>query len=121
VGGADANVGTSPTLLSLGPGLLDPAAILQPPEPQRGVLHAMAAAGVPVIHLLNLRGLAGRHGLPWDPAPLPAPGTTRLLRGDAAPTPLLALLAGAWLAAMVILAAAGVMISRRSREIPTLP
>lgn len=121
IGGADANIGTSPTLLSLRPGLHDPRDVPAPPEPQRGALHEMAAAGVPVIHLLDMKGLAGRHGLPWDPMPLPEPGTTRLVRGDAAHPPHLAAIAGAWLAAMVILAAAGVMIPRRTSENPTLP
>jgi poly-gamma-glutamate system protein len=113
IGGADANIGTSPTLLGLRPGLLTPEEVPMPPEPQRGALHRMAAAGVPVIHLLNLRGLAQRHGLPWDPMPLPAPGTTRLLRDDVAPAPLLPAIAGAWLAAMVMLAAVGVSLRSR--------
>ena len=47
-----------------------------PPLPDRGVLFEMAAQGTPVIHLLHVRGLALRYGLPWDPIPLPAPGTT---------------------------------------------
>ena len=34
----------------------------------------MAARGVPVIHLLYVKGLADRYGLPWDPVPLPGPG-----------------------------------------------
>ena len=34
----------------------------------------MASRGVPVIHLLNIKGLAAAHGLPWDPSPLPQPG-----------------------------------------------
>ena len=40
----------------------------------------MAAAGVPVIHLLNVKGLCERYGLPWDPRPLPAPGGRPLYR-----------------------------------------
>jgi len=121
VGGADANIGTSPTLLGLRPGLLEPGEIPMPPLPQRGVLHQMAAAGVPVIHLLDMRALAARYGLPWDPAPLPSPGSTRLTRGDGAPSRALATIAGVWLAAMVILGVAGVRLARRSRETPTLP
>jgi poly-gamma-glutamate system protein len=121
VGGADANIGTSPTLLELRPGLLAPGDIRLPPAAQRGVLHAMAAAGVPVIHLLDLRGLAQRYGLPWDPLPLPTPGTTPLARGEGERGLLLPAIGGIWLAAMVILAVAGVMIPRRSRETPTLP
>jgi hypothetical protein len=42
----------------------------------------MAARGIPIIHLLHIRGLALRHGLAWDPIPLPAPGTTQLRSGD---------------------------------------
>jgi hypothetical protein len=34
----------------------------------------MAAERIPVIHLLNVKGLCERYGLPWDPRPLPAPG-----------------------------------------------
>jgi len=29
------------------------------------------------VHLLHIRGLAFRYGLPWDPMPLPKIGTTR--------------------------------------------
>jgi poly-gamma-glutamate system protein len=36
-----------------------------------GVLFRMAESGVPVIHLLNVLGLAREHRLPVDPVPLP--------------------------------------------------
>jgi poly-gamma-glutamate system protein len=76
VGGSDANLGTSPMVLDLEPGRI--AAIDLPPEAQRGMVFEMAARGIPVIHLLNIRGLASRYGIPWDPVPLPGPGETRL-------------------------------------------
>jgi poly-gamma-glutamate system protein len=76
IGGADANLGTSPLVLRAEPGLNTD--LVLPPPAQRGVLFEMAARGVPVIHLLHIRGLALRHGLPWDPMPLPEPGTSRL-------------------------------------------
>lgn len=80
VGGAQANLGTSPRVLEVSPGLnLDLEA---PPRPGRGVLFEMAAQGIPVIHLLHVRGLALQYGLPWDPIPLPAPGTTVLHIGE---------------------------------------
>jgi poly-gamma-glutamate system protein len=84
IGGSDASLGTSPEILKVPAGLsLDLAARLTlPPPEQRGVLFAMAAAGVPVVHLLHVRGLALRFGIPWDPIPLPPAGTTRL-REDA--------------------------------------
>lgn len=76
IGGSDANLGTSPLILELQPGLN--TGLELPPEDQRGVVFEMAAQGVPVIHLLNIRGLSSRYGLPWDPAPLPEPGQAGL-------------------------------------------
>jgi hypothetical protein len=76
VGGSDASLGSSPMILDVEPGLNDHLDL--PPEEQRGVLFQMAARGIPVIHLLHVRGLAQRHGLPWDPMPLPAAGSTPL-------------------------------------------
>ena len=40
----------------------------------------MAAKGIPVIHLLYVRGLSQRYGLPWDPSPIPDPGEGALYR-----------------------------------------
>jgi poly-gamma-glutamate system protein len=74
IGGSDTNMGRSPGILSVPPGLVKDVRL--PPVEEWGVLHAMAARGVPVIHLLHIRGLAMRYGLPWDPLPLPAPGST---------------------------------------------
>ena len=42
--------------------------------PMRGVLIQMAEEGIPVIHLLNIRQLAKKYGLPISPTPLPRPG-----------------------------------------------
>ncbi len=72
VGGSWANLGTDPDVLKLEPGL--DRRVLVPPPSRRGVIQAMAAAGVPVIHLLNVKGLCERYGLPWDPQPLPPAG-----------------------------------------------
>ncbi|MGD2121461.1 MAG: poly-gamma-glutamate system protein [Gemmatimonadota bacterium] len=89
IGGAEANLGTSPEILRVPPGLAvgpgsresessgEAAALPElPRNDRRGVLFEMASRGVPVIHLLYLRGLALRYGLPWDPLPLPEPGST---------------------------------------------
>ncbi len=80
IGGAEANLGTSPEVLSVPPGLVSPfdTNLQLPPENQRGVLFTMVSRGVPVIHLLHVRGLALRYGLSWDPIPLPEPGSTHL-------------------------------------------
>ncbi|MGZ7046250.1 MAG: poly-gamma-glutamate system protein, partial [Candidatus Aminicenantales bacterium] len=72
IGGSWANIGTNPEVLKLQPGLVRD--VFVPSLEERGVLQAMAARRVPVIHLLNLRGLAERYGLPWNPEPLPGPG-----------------------------------------------
>ncbi|KPK80988.1 MAG: hypothetical protein AMS25_08125 [Gemmatimonas sp. SM23_52] len=76
IGGSDANLGSSPLVLEVESGLNTD--LVFPPPAQRGVLYEMAARGIPVIHLLHIRGLARRYALPWDPVPLPEPGTTRL-------------------------------------------
>lgn len=78
IGGNEANLGKSPMVLDVAPGLNE--GIPLPAEAERGVLYEMSARGVPVIHLLHVRGLARNHGLPWDPVPLPEPGTTALTR-----------------------------------------
>ena len=79
IGGSDANIGTSPLVLDVRPGVHTDLELPAPRE--RGVLYEMAAQGVPVIHLLYIRGLVLQHGLPWDPVPLPEPGTTQLYAG----------------------------------------
>ena len=83
-GGAQANLGTSPAVLGVPAGLNTylPPNLELPPEPQRGVLFQMAARGVPIIHLLHIRGLALKHGLPWDPRTIPPMGSTPLRSGE---------------------------------------
>jgi poly-gamma-glutamate system protein len=76
IGGSWANLGTNAEVLKLRPGLAD--AVVIPPHGERGVIQAMAAEKVPVIHLLNIKGLCERYGLPWDPRPLPRPGEGRI-------------------------------------------
>jgi poly-gamma-glutamate system protein len=76
IGGNTANIGASPLVLNVPAGLVDDVAL--PPPHQRGVIHQMAREDTPVLHLLHVRGLAARHGLAWDPVPLPPAGSTRL-------------------------------------------
>jgi poly-gamma-glutamate system protein len=78
VGGSFANMGTNSEVLKLRPGVAGEVFI--PPPEERGVIQAMAAERVPVIHLLNIRGLCERYGLPWDPKPLPRPGEGEIYR-----------------------------------------
>jgi poly-gamma-glutamate system protein len=76
VGGGWADMGTDSSVLKLRPGLTSVAEI--PPPEKRGVIQEMTLLKIPVIHLLYIKGLADRYGLPWDPVPLPKPGEGRL-------------------------------------------
>jgi len=115
VGGAWANLGTSPEILELPPGLLPSTRPFGgfdlPPPQERGVLFGMVERGVPVIHLLHVRGLALRYGVHWDPVPLPEPGSTLLREGEPELDGLFWLLTVAYLATLALL---GVTARRRS-------
>ena len=108
IGGSWANIGTNSEVLKLRPGLT--SGVFVPPPSERGVLQAMAAEKIPVIHLLNIKGLCERYGLPWDPQPLPRPGEGPLFRRAAA---------GSWpsaaLTVIYILAMIIIMIMTRRR------
>ena len=70
VGGASASFGDTPASLEVPNGLVGkwPA---MPGSATRGLIFEFAVRGVPVIHLLHVRGLAKDNGLPYDPVPLP--------------------------------------------------
>jgi poly-gamma-glutamate system protein len=72
IGGAWANLGESHQILKWKPGLVRTQAL--PDQGKRGVAYEMMALEIPVIHLLYVKGLVNRYGLPWDPVPLPEPG-----------------------------------------------
>jgi poly-gamma-glutamate system protein len=74
-GGGFANMVTDLHVLDVKPGLH--LTLPLPPEAGRGVIFAMAAQQVPVIHLLFVKGLVMEAGLPWDPIPLPKAGIVR--------------------------------------------
>jgi poly-gamma-glutamate system protein len=73
VGGASANFGVTPASLELPNGLLMKVAAV-PGSPSRGLVFEFAARGIPVVHLLHVKGLARANGLPFDPVPFPPPG-----------------------------------------------
>ncbi len=79
IGGSYANLGTSALVLKVKPGLNRRLTLPSPAE--RGVLFEMIDRKVPVIHLLFIKGLALKYGLPWDPFPLPKAGENELLSG----------------------------------------
>jgi poly-gamma-glutamate system protein len=70
IGGSRADLGTDPLILKLEPGV---NRIVQLPaeEERYGVVFAMAKRHIPVVHLLHIKGLLLKYGLPWDPTPLP--------------------------------------------------
>lgn len=69
VGGSLPALGNCPQARALPTGLLPPG--IRSAGPGCGVIFHMAAAGVPVIHLLDIRKIARDYGLPVDPVPLP--------------------------------------------------
>ncbi|MGE5199142.1 MAG: poly-gamma-glutamate system protein [Rhodospirillaceae bacterium] len=70
VGGATANYGDTEASLDVPNGLL-PALPSLPASPSRGLIFEFAARGIPVVHLLYVKGLARANGLPFDPVPFP--------------------------------------------------
>jgi len=99
IGGGYANMGTDSEILKVGPGLATFRDI--PPAERRGVIFEMAARGIPVIHLLYIKGLCERYHLPWDPEILPAPGEGGIFRMRSFSRPVLAIIAGAYFALVV--------------------
>jgi poly-gamma-glutamate system protein len=78
IGGSLSNMGIDSMVLHVKPGLNRIEKF--PSLERRGVIYAMAAKEIPVIHLLYVRGLTQRYGLPWDPSPIPDPGEGALYR-----------------------------------------
>jgi poly-gamma-glutamate system protein len=71
VGGSFADMGTDGEILKLQPGFNPAFDVPVPPVERRGLIQEMARRGIPVIHLLFIKGLCTRYDLPWDPVPLP--------------------------------------------------
>jgi len=71
VGGSWADMGTDGEVLKLRPGFNPASDVFVPTVERRGLIQEMARRGIPIIHLLYVKGLCARYGLPWDPVPLP--------------------------------------------------
>jgi poly-gamma-glutamate system protein len=95
IGGSWSNIGTDASVLNLRPGLVQGKRLPIPED--GGVIHRMAAKRIPVIHLLNIRGLTNRYDLPWDPVPLPPPGKGRIYHQTREKNPLFLILCGVYL------------------------
>lgn len=72
-GGAAASFGGTDASLEVPNGLTMRFPAL-PTSPTRGLLFEFAARGIPVVHMLFVRGLARDNHLPYDPVPFPPIG-----------------------------------------------
>lgn len=100
IGGSWSNMGTDSEVLKLKPGLV--RIDYTPPPEKRGVLYAMAARKVPVIHLLYIKGLVHRYGLPWDFFALPRPGEGKIYQMAIKKQPAFLFLAGLYLCLVLL-------------------
>jgi len=73
IGGATPNYGNTNASISYPNGLVINGPKI-PDHPERGLIFEYQSLGVPIIHLLNIRDLAVKNGLPIDPIPLPEIG-----------------------------------------------
>ena len=73
IGGATPNYGNTPASITYPNGLVVKGPKI-PDHPERGLIFEYQNLGIPVIHLLNIRDLAVKNGLPIDPVPLPEIG-----------------------------------------------
>ncbi|MCX6558935.1 MAG: poly-gamma-glutamate system protein [Candidatus Aminicenantes bacterium] len=111
VGGSWVDMGTDSEVLKLRPGFNPAADVSIPPVARRGLIQAWAAKGVPVVHLLFVRGLCERYGIPWDPMPFASPASAEA-SGGGRTSRLKAALAGFF----VVVSVAGLIwIGRRRR------
>jgi len=112
IGGATANVGVDPIFLYLKPGINRISQYA--PFETGGLLYALARQGIPVVHLLYIKGLAAQNGLPWDPIPLPSElSFQRKLLGGFEKTALAALFLAYWALVIFLRLRSGRILHRR--------
>jgi len=73
IGGATPNYGNTNASITYPNGLVINGPKI-PDHPERGLIFEYQNLGIPIIHLLNIRDLAIKNGLPIDPTPLPEIG-----------------------------------------------
>ncbi len=73
IGGATPNYGNTTASITYPNGLVINGPKI-PENPERGLIFEYQNLGVPIVHLLNIRDLAVKNGLPIDPIPLPEIG-----------------------------------------------
>lgn len=72
IGGGLASLGAAINGRLIPPGLSKYLGMIN--FPVKGVIVQMAHRGIPIIHLLNIKKIAIRYGLPWAPHPMPEIG-----------------------------------------------
>ncbi len=70
IGGTLTSLGNCPEAYALSTGLL--SNVRPSNHPQGGIIFRMSERGIPIIHLLDIKKIARRYGLPVDPIPVPA-------------------------------------------------
>ncbi|MFH1939950.1 MAG: poly-gamma-glutamate system protein [bacterium] len=73
IGGATANYGNTNASITYPNGLVINGPKI-PDHPERGLIFEYQNLGIPIMHLLNIRDLAVKNGLPIDPVPFPEIG-----------------------------------------------
>jgi poly-gamma-glutamate system protein len=111
IGGNWSNIGEDSEILNLKPGLVKIRRI--PSIVNRGLVFAMADRDIPVLHLLYIKGLVERYGLPWDPIPLPEPGEGEVYRRIGEGHHLFKILGSLYLLGVVLVIAGWKIISSR--------
>jgi len=66
IGGSQANLGSAEEVLRLQPGLVP---VGQAAQAGNGVIGAAMRDGIPVIHMLNIKSISNRVGIPYDSRP----------------------------------------------------
>jgi poly-gamma-glutamate system protein len=115
IGGSYAELGTSPLVLKLEPGLNKHAAIPAAKE-THGVVFEMMEHHIPVVHLLHIKSIAMRYGLPWDPIPLPKAGADGQPRAPSEPRSSTGIIAAVYFALLAM-----VFVLHRKAFFPKLP
>ena len=73
IGGTTPNYGNTTASITYPNGLVINGPKI-PDHPERGLIFEYQNLGIPIIHMLNIRDLAIKNGLPIDPIPLPEIG-----------------------------------------------
>lgn len=77
IGGASANYGNTTASITYPNGLIMNGPKI-PDNPERGLIFEYQSLNIPVVHLLNIRDLALKNGIPVDPTPLPEIGQSQV-------------------------------------------